>query len=181
VTMIRRRLPQLLLEAASVVFAVLVALAVDEWRQDRENVQLAERALAGIAAEIRSNLGELDDARDPNHAMLAQLDSALTSDTERDFGVQFEYALLSAAAWQTSQVTQAIHFVEYGLVQRIARVYDLQTLFVEGQRGLVEQMSAGGGSDDPVAPLRRRLDVLLELEAGLTDAYRETLLELPHG
>lgn len=181
--MIRRKLPRLLLEATSVVFAVLVALAVDEWRQDRENVQLAQRALAGIAAEIGSNLAELDDARDPNQAMLTQLDSALSSSTEAGIGVQFEYALLSAAAWQTSQVTQAIHFVDYGLVQRIARVYDLQTLFVEGQRGLVEEMSAGGGSDadDPVAPLRRRLEVLLELEAGLADAYREALLELPRG
>jgi hypothetical protein len=181
VAMIRRKLPQLLLEAASVVFAVLVALAVDEWRQDRENVQLAQRALGGIASEIRSNLGELDDARDANRAMLVVLDSALTSETPQGFGVHFEYALLSSAAWQTSQVTQAIHFVDYGLVQRIARVYDLQTLFVESQRGLVDQMSGTAGVDDPVAPLRRRLEVLMELEAGLTDVYREILPELPDG
>ncbi|MEJ2203493.1 MAG: hypothetical protein P8170_05245 [Gemmatimonadota bacterium] len=179
--MIRRKLPQLLLEVASVVFAVLVALAVDEWRQDRENGQLAQRALAGIATEIRGNLGELDDARDANRAMLVVLDSALTSETPQGFGVHFEYALLSSAAWQTSQVTQAIHFVDYGLVQRIARVYDLQTLFVESQRGLVDQMSGTAGVDDPVAPLRRRLEVLMELEAGLTDVYREILPELPDG
>lgn len=179
--MMRRRLPQLLLEAASVVFAVLVALAVDEWRQDRENVQLAQRALTGITTEIRSNLGELDGARAQNGAMLATLDSMVASEPQAGFGVQFEYALLSSAAWQTSQVTQAIHFVDYGLVQRIARVYDLQTLFVEGQRGVVEQMSGGMSGGASVAPLRRRLEVLTDLEAGLTDAYREILAELPPG
>jgi hypothetical protein len=179
--MIRRKLPGLLLEAASVVFAVLVALAVDEWRQEREDLQLAHRALTGIAAEIRSNLGELDEARDANRAMLEQLEAVLASEAPRSFGVQFAYSLLTSAAWQTSQVTQAIHFVDYGLVQKIAQVYDLQMLFVEGQRGLVEQMSVGAGPDDPLAPLQRRLEVLRDLETGLIESYREVLLELPEG
>lgn len=179
--MIRRKLPELLLEAVSVVFAVLVALGVDEWRQDRENLRLAQRALSGIEAEIRGNLGELDGAREANQAMLEQLEAVLGSEGPQSFGIQFEYALLSSAAWQTSQVTQAIHFVDYGLVQRVARVYDLQTLFVEGQRGLVEQLSVGLGPDSPVAPLQRRLEVLGLLEAGLTESYREILPELPGG
>lgn len=177
----RRKLPELLLEAVSVVFAVLVALGVDEWRQDRENLRLAHRALTGIAAEIQGNLGELDGAREANQAMLEQLEAAVSSESPQSFGVQFEYALLSSAAWQTSQVTQAIHFVDYGLVQRIARVYDLQTLFVEGQRGLVEQMSVGLGPESPLAPLQRRLEVLSLLEAGLTQSYRDILPELPEG
>jgi hypothetical protein len=48
---LREKLPELLLEAVSVVFAVLLALAVDEWREPRSRNTLAARA--SILEEIR--------------------------------------------------------------------------------------------------------------------------------
>jgi len=178
---IRQKLPGLLVEALSVVFAVLVALAVDEWRDDRENLELADRALAGLTAEIGNNLSELDGTRAANEAMLAQLGAALTEAGEQRLGVEFEYTQLSQAAWQTSQVTQAIHFVDYEAVQRVARLYDLQELFIENQRALVDLIGGVAGGVDPsdvIYRLRGRLAVVMELEAGLAKSYREVLSDL---
>lgn len=39
-----------------IVIGVLIALGVDEWRQDREELRIANEHLSGIAAELRQNL-----------------------------------------------------------------------------------------------------------------------------
>ena len=56
---LRDRVPELLLEAVFVVFAVLVALAVDECWEGREEQELARVAQENVAAEIDANLDEL--------------------------------------------------------------------------------------------------------------------------
>jgi hypothetical protein len=74
---LREKLPELLLEAASVVFAVLLALAVDEWRETRSRNALAARARASILEEIRGNATELRNTRDNNRALLRHVEEAL--------------------------------------------------------------------------------------------------------
>jgi len=56
---LRAKLPEILLEAASVLVAVLLAFAVDEWRDAREKRQLADRARSTVVAELRVNREEL--------------------------------------------------------------------------------------------------------------------------
>ena len=47
---------RLLGEFVTIVVGVLVALGVDEWRQDRAELEVAEEHLKDIAAELRQNL-----------------------------------------------------------------------------------------------------------------------------
>jgi hypothetical protein len=51
---VQRRFGGLMLEAAMVVFAVLLALGVDEWRQTAALQEQVDRARAGVEAELRS-------------------------------------------------------------------------------------------------------------------------------
>jgi hypothetical protein len=102
---LREKLPELLLEAVSVVFAVLLALAVDEWRETRSREALAARARASILEEIRSNESELRNTRDNHRALLPQVEEALLQiQQKRDTSLQFNFkiALLSSAAWNTA-------------------------------------------------------------------------------
>jgi hypothetical protein len=43
-------------EFAVIVAGILLALAVDEWRQDREELTIASEHLSDVALELRSNL-----------------------------------------------------------------------------------------------------------------------------
>ena len=182
-SLLRRKLPEMALEAVSVVFAVLIALGVDEWREDRTNAQLAERAIQSIVTEVRSNQEEFAGANEANRAVITRLQEAASDPDLQELGVQFEYSLLSEAAWQTAQMTRAAHFMEYETVQRIARLYDLQTLFDEGQAGMLEFISGMGelASTEPTripALMLGRLRVVMELGDGLTEAYDSVLEEL---
>ncbi|NIP56617.1 MAG: hypothetical protein GWM92_00830, partial [Gemmatimonadetes bacterium] len=49
-----------LLESLVVVFSVLVALAVDQWREERAQEAMAREAMADVVEEVRANLRELE-------------------------------------------------------------------------------------------------------------------------
>lgn len=51
----RSWLPRVLAESVLIVFSVLLALAVDEWRDDRELAREVQEARAAFATEIRGN------------------------------------------------------------------------------------------------------------------------------
>jgi hypothetical protein len=186
---VRRRLveklPELLLEAASVMFAVLVALAVDEWRDDRANMELAARARESILAEVETNRAELLDGRADNEAMLGTLEEGLRQLKEGREGrisIDFSFALLSAAAWQTAQVTQATHFMEFDWVTRVARLYDMQDVYDGSQTAILERISGFGNISDENAEehlrgLTGRLLILLEFQDSLLEGYAEILGE----
>ena len=48
-------LPRVLVESALIVFSVLVALAVDEWRDQRATATRPREAVAAITAELQAN------------------------------------------------------------------------------------------------------------------------------
>ena len=165
---LREKLPEIVFEGLFVVFAILLALAADEWREDRQNAEIAERAMNGIETEMLANRVELLNSRGPNLELLGRLQAEVEDDdAATNLNVQFEYSLLSSAAWQTAQVTQAVHYADYNLVQQIAKLYDLQELFTESQRGMVQQMTGLGGDADRFAEgALGHLSIVMGVEAG---------------
>lgn len=184
---LREKLPELLLETGSVVFAVLLALGVDEWRERRNQEALAERARASILEEIRANREDLRSSREPNRALLRKIEAALPrlaedpgarieEGSDVQLAVTFQVALLSSAAWQTAQMTQAAHFLDFDWVTRVSRVYDQQALYLTNQSGIVELISSMAEieEDDPhrmFTIIAHRLRVNLAMQEELLEQY----------
>jgi hypothetical protein len=72
----RRGLPRVLVESALIVFSVLVALAVDEWRDSRRQRVRAEAALVAILSELEANRAAIERARDASVNRRATRDHA---------------------------------------------------------------------------------------------------------
>ncbi len=150
---LKSKLPELAVEGFSVMLAVLLALAADSWREDRANRELAALARASVLEEVRGNLAELEDTREDHVSLLERLvrdiDELDAGGTSAEVG--FSFALISSAAWQTAQVTRATQF-----------------------RGR-----------DPGEVARRleavaaRVQIVLDLQEGLMDAYRAALEDAP--
>jgi hypothetical protein len=182
---LRAKLPELAVEGLSVMFAVLLAFAVDQWREDRGNAQLAARARESILAEITANRGELLDSRSQHEDLMQHLTENLEqieAGESSEIRVDFSFSLLSSAAWQTAQVTQAAHHLDYEWIIRVSRLYDLQEQFRESQSAILDQIgnfgaaAAQAGDVGPVlAALAGRVEILLDLQDGLIEAY-ETIL-----
>jgi hypothetical protein len=181
-TRVRRWLFQALAEAAFVVFAVLVALAVDEWWEDRERAELAVRTTEAIAGEIRRNRDQLISSRtgaDPA-AMVAALDSAIAA--YRDgrppgyVSVNWNVVLLSSAAWEIARLNEITRTMDLDRVMRLAELYELQGFFARNQDALASMISDVGArmETEPVLALsqvRSRLTLTLTLLRTLTTVY----------
>jgi hypothetical protein len=174
-------------QVVSVVFAVLVALAVDEWWEERENMELGRRGVAAIAAEVRGNITQLEEDTAKINHVLARTDSALRliqrGATDVDLNIDYPLALLSSAAWQTAQTTRAVHFVDIEQVIRIARVYDVQAFLLRNQDRLADMIADLGSivADDPqkgIEDVRRRYLIVVGFRTGLASAYHCLLEEL---
>ena len=145
---LRKKIPEIILEAVSIIFAVLLALAVNEWREDRQNTKLAERAQQGVLKEIASNHTELVANRADNVTMLDSLNAGLARiklEAGGRLSVEFSLSLLSSSAWKAAQATLAIHFLSFEWVERISKLYGLQELYERHQADLVGTIATAGG------------------------------------
>jgi len=68
----REKTPEMLIEAASVVLALLLAFGANAWHQRDQEAKLAARARQAIVAELRCNRAQLGQAR-------VRVDAAITN------------------------------------------------------------------------------------------------------
>jgi hypothetical protein len=185
---LRAKLPEILLEAASVVLAVLLALAVDQWREARSNRELAARARRSIVAELDANRRELEGSFEANQRALEQLrrtlDALEAHPDMKDMQVQLGVSLaeLSDAAWQTARSTQAPQFLDFDWLIRVARIYERQALYESTQRQMLDHVSAAisefATARSPAAivgPFRGRLQTFQDLAVKLQQGYDDVL------
>ncbi len=189
----RRRLPELATEALLVVFAVLVALGVEEWREERQLRAFADRARAAVDLEIQQNLDEfrsdgpgLIDGRDNVGNTLQQLREAqeMSPDEEGsvDFSFRFDFPDISTAAWRVAQSSQAAPYFDYDWVIERARQYEGFETYLGARDQVLDAMSAlfmgemefmgERGLDQGVIAVQRlygRLEILVQLHQALQE------------
>jgi hypothetical protein len=177
---LREKLPEIALEAGSVVFAVLLALAVDECRDDRANRRLAQEARQAILTEMRANRDELRRDRE----RLAKQVAALPPDEELQEGlpakvrIELAFSRLSSGAWQAAQATKAAQHFDYAWMIRAARVHETQALYLTTQAALIQYIGgaiAGPSKLELARGMRSRWWVLQVLTQELVEAYNQML------
>jgi hypothetical protein len=185
---LREKLPEILLEAASVVVAVLLALAVDEWRDARAKRELADRAKRSILSELQANRDELNRSYAQNARHLQDLEVTLrTLEANPDskhaqVQLAFNAAQLSDAAWETTRATQASQLLPFDWVVEMARVYDTQAMYKTTQldmlqrtRSAIAEFGSAARPADIVAPLRSELLTFQILGEQLRTSYDKAL------
>ncbi len=179
---LRERLPEILLEAFSVLIAVLLAFAVEEWRDDRELAERAAEARAAIVAEIDRNQVELEQALEDLQATLDQLEAAAAArsndESPEGLSLSVDIALLSSAAWKTAMATDSSRRLDYAWILQISELYELQELYMRAQwdviRVTAELTSAPNASvDDVLDRVHGEYRLLRTLHGGLMSAYAE--------
>jgi cell division protein ZapA (FtsZ GTPase activity inhibitor) len=183
---LREKLPEILIEAVSVVFALLLALALNQWNERRDLRDRADAVRAAIRTELAENRIEIDSAR-PH---LAQIQKQLRDVMEgkqtaaHEMTVDLGVSLLSAAAWHAALATQASEAIDFKWMTKVAKIYELQDSYRHVQAAAVDQLTsipAGGDKDAKTiaASLIARMDGLAQLADGLAKAYDDELGPLP--
>jgi hypothetical protein len=181
-TRLADKLPEILIEAASVVFALLLALALNQWNERRELDERGDAVRAAIRAELAENRNEIASAR-PNLLEIRKHLRDVIDGKEaaaHELTVNLGVSLLSAAAWHAALATQASETIDFKWMTRVAKIYELQDNYLHVQAAAVDQLTsipAGGDRDAKAiaASLIARVDGLAQLADGLTKAYDDEL------
>lgn len=140
----------LLIEAFSVVLAVLFALGVNEWRTKLANKDLAENALKNILIEIESNKAELEIALQEHYAIRDTLEKALEENskankskkTAKSVRFNYSHSVLSNTAWNSTIATQAVRFLDFETVKSMSELYELQIFYAAHGKNILREMGS---------------------------------------
>lgn len=194
----RRTIPwrRLAVEFVVIVVGVLVALAVDQWAQGREDEDTAREVLQALGSELESNRAQLDRRIEYHESVLPGLDSLqrvvesgpaanILSSEALPQGLGF--AILRDTSWELALLTEAVHHIELGLAELLSITYSLQEELGDTEQSVrdgIVRPEWFGASDQTGAVifLRVMLTDVLEQERSLRrladaaiDAIRERL------
>ena len=181
---LRDRLPEILIEAGSIVIAVLLAQAAAIWHEQQQQDQLASQARAAIISEIRANEAELDKLRAGMKKSIAAFATMSQDTTATNANLHFDMsvALLSESAWHAALDTGAVQHVDFAWTMKVAKVYELQELVMHAQSSVLDQVAAMSDSDNELphviaSRILSRENSLADLADGLDPGYREALAD----
>lgn len=171
-------------ESMLIIVSIVAALAVDEWRQDRQNQELATQSLGVFEREIRQNMARLDDVA-PYHAGMRDVVARMAAEEAagadlRSIMEGLEPTVLLSTAWETALATGALTYMDFEVVSALSLTYSLQRRFAEESRSHLPDISAvPGGSpamlDDRITAARSYLEDLTRDEQQLRGVYAEAL------
>ena len=111
------------LEVFSIVLGVLLALAVSEWQENRNNAERASVAMANVRAELQSNLNLLQLIY-PNNSKVVEGIESEQANTQEDASV-IPGVQMRSSAWQTLATTGLGNFVDYQLLIELSQLYSM--------------------------------------------------------
>lgn len=135
----KKSLIKYLIEALLIVFSVLLALLLNEYRENLKQKKVIRKNLQSIEEEMRSNLSVINDWIPYHQQVLNNIERAIESDsiqnlliTDRGFDI-FQIApkgifqnTMSQTAWNVGQGSGIIGNLDYETVYLLSKTYDLQ-------------------------------------------------------
>lgn len=166
-----------LVESLLVVGSILLALAVDEWSEERENAELADQSLGIFEQEILRNQARLEDVA-PFHRGMRDLVDQMRLDPPavadlRGVTEGIQAPVLLNTAWETSLATGALTHMEVSVVSALSLTYSMQNRFMTQVQGERPPRIVGG--DMSPAELRARTEATFEYLSALTAGESELL------
>ncbi len=122
------------MESVLVVVSILLALAVDEWREERGFAELADQSLGIFEREIRQNQARLEDAVPFHNGIRDLLGQAMDQEGAsmdlRSIMEGVEIPVILNTAWQTALATGALTHMDVETVSALSLTYSIQDRFI---------------------------------------------------
>lgn len=177
-------LPRVMFESALITVSILLALGLDEWREDRQDEETVEIAMSNFLRELRQNKARVDDAAPFNRGLRDVLsqryrDGDITSSTDFiDTLESYNAVVLQSTAWETALATGSVTIMDYQMVSALSLTYGLQNRYQQTTRnGFADLMQPSGLTSEQlevaVYNAVRYLDNVTTMEAELGVVYGE--------
>ncbi|MCW8875502.1 MAG: hypothetical protein OQJ89_02045 [Kangiellaceae bacterium] len=140
----------LVLEIFSVIFAILLALWVNEYQQEKENLAKAQKHLARIQEEVKQNLKILEHHNPLNKEKLNDLQNLtarlsgkkLPNGADR-LTVGYSFAPLANTEWEIAKLNGTIAHIDAEQITLLSQIYLAQHLYQEHWIEFTKRSSSG--------------------------------------
>jgi len=177
-------LPRVLFESMLIILSILVALGLDEWRDDRQDAENIDKALINFIGELQQNRARVEDAAPFNQGLRHVLNrrqevKAIESvATFINIIESYNPVVLQSTAWETAIATGSLAKMDYNLVSALSLTYSLQNRYQQISRtGMMELTSPQNLSEEKldlaVYNAIRYLDDVTGMENELSGHYAE--------
>lgn len=177
-------LPRVLFESMLIVVSILLALYLDEWRDDQQDAENIEHALANFVSEIQQNKARVEDAAPFNQGLrhvLSRRQEVRAIESVATFINIFESyspVVLQSTAWETAIATGALAKMDYKIVSALSLTYSLQNRYQQVSRNGITLLTSPQNLSEEKLDLAvynaiRYLDDVTRMETELGTVYAE--------
>ena len=168
----------LLIEAILIVFTVLLALALSEWRSSIKEESTKESVLANIVREIKANKEDLESKMGYHQEMSQRLGQYVESDSlwstlKYNSGIEAMIQImdkglqnpnLQSGAWRSAELSGIVNTFDFETLYVLSTLYQVQN---EGPASTWKTMAAHFGNPYSYDPANaRKLALMLQLGFG---------------
>jgi|GEM_PF-624698 len=171
----------IVLEVAAIMVGVMLGFGMNEWRENRQNKEIAERALESVASEMASNHIRIVQVFDYYHGIVQQIDS-LRSETGNDWQDMYGYQLrdwtgaappmLRSYSYQTMLSTGVVKDIPFETANSLAGIYNLQLLVENLDQSAIDSFIRDSGFA-ALPTIRHMFDLYVQILPGLMGYYQE--------
>jgi len=178
-----------LTEILSIVIGVLLALAVNEWNENRVQTEKADEAIRNIIHEIDSNIKLMVIVNKNNKTIIELLNNESVAPTKEKNNQQFLPGLqIQDTAWKTLQSTGVSQHIKYSKLYMLSNVYSLQEIYkklgynliqnVASHRILLSVKEKGVSNSIDSKVFLTDMELIESVESALLNNYKKTLEQL---
>ena len=170
------------IEIISVVFAVLFALGVNEWRKNINNEELAEVAVSNILSEIDKNRESLDTTL-TNHRHSLEIFKKninwIKNNEDIRENPEVSFNVITSTSWETAMLTDAVNYMDYELVSELADLYSQQKLYTDLVNKVMEHFIFDEAPDEKNMELylTRKFYIYLTKLLGIEEQFFDSIKE----
>lgn len=173
------------LEIFSIVFAVLLALVLNHWREQVLDQKTSDQALTNVLVEIHTNSEELAEEAETFQVIIDTLQAQLYKirngeDAANGFGISF--TLLSHSAWEMAQVTGAVKNFDLEFLMNVSELYEFQDICHQNGLAFIDKMNSidyndKGNQEAVLSSMIRQLRVQKKWVTDLKGGYDQLFLD----
>jgi hypothetical protein len=172
---------RLVLEVALIAVGVFIGLIGEQWRQNRENQEMAATALRRLRVEVETNrkaVAAVQDYHLTAHTRLRERRDPKATGGPPALNAGLRPVFFEQTAWDLAIATQSLTHIDSELAFRLSRIYGLQQLTGELTKGVTQAMYLRPPFEFPEGfanAVELYLGELAALEPRLIEMYDEVL------
>lgn len=138
----KKAVSQVVFEFISIVFAVLLALGMNSYKQNKDLENEGDLLRYRIIEECKRNLIELDSVLIENERNFSYIDSLASLDeiTTNSFDISIANELLTKSAWTFTQASRSFSYMDEDFLSDASILYEEQDYYMKISNQMFEKL-----------------------------------------